>query len=664
MANNVTRTETRDMPALEFRAQFVPGTIDEERRTVQIVWTTGARVLRGFFDQYYEELSLDPKHVRMNRLNGGAPLLDSHNSDSLRSVIGVVESATLEKKRGVAMVRFDSGAEAAEVWRKVREGIVRNVSVGYRVYKMVRVQEEEGKTPIMRAEDWEPYELSMVPIGADAGATTRSGQSTNQCEFEETIMAQDTNETPAGAQPGKTERAALPAVSFVDIEQVRAAERERIAGIQRVGSALERSADEIEKAIANGTSLSDYRAAAQDDFAKRKHIAIERNPHIVAGEAQRDKWLRGAESWLLIRSGLGKAAREAAKQTGWQIDENPGEFRGASLSELARQCLENSGVRTRGMTPQEIVGAALSQRSNSGYAATGDFPILLENITNKSLLTGYIVTPDSWSRFCKQGTLADFKPHGRYRQGSFGALSKVGENGEFKSKAIPDGQKESLTADTRGDIIGITRKTIVNDDLGVFTDLGMQLGRAAKLSVEVDVYALLALNGGLGPNMRDGNPLFHASRGNITTGAALSAAALDLDRVAMGVQKDPSGNEIYDLSPTILVISKSLGGQARTINDSPFDPDNIANKAQNRINVAAKMFTDIVDTARITGNRRYLFADPMAAPVIEVAFLYGKNEPTMEMKEGWRVDGAEWRIYIDYAVGAIDAVGAITNAGA
>ncbi len=664
MANHVTRTETRDMPALELRAQFVPATIDEERRTIQISWTTGARVLRGFFEPYYEELSLDPKHVRMERLNGGAPLLDAHNADSTRSVLGVVESAALEKKRGLAIVRFDTGAEAEDLWRKVRTGIVRNVSVGYRVYKMVKVEGGEVKTPIMRAEDWEPYELSMVPIGADAGATTRSGQSTNQCEFEETIMAQDTNETPAGAQPGKTERAALPAVPVVDIEQVRAAERERIAGIQRVGSALERSAEEIEKAIANGISLADYRAIAQDDFAKRKHIAIERNPHIVAGEDQRDKWFRGAESWLLIRSSKMSLAQEAAKATGWQLDANPGPFRGMRLLDLARQCLERGGIRTDGMTQQEVAERALSQRSNGGYAATGDFPILLENVTNKSLQIGYVTTPDTWSRFCTQGTLSDFRPHGRYRQGALGVLSKVGEGGEFKNKPIPDGEKESLTAGTRGDIIGISRHTIVNDDMGAFVDLATNFGRSAKLTVEVDAYALLALNGGLGPNMRDGNPLFHASRNNITTGAALSAAALDLDRIAMGVQRDPSGNEVIDLSPAILVVSKSLGGQARVINDSVYDPDSSANKAQMKANIAGKMFSDIIDTARISGTRRYLFANPMFAPVIEVAFVDGKSDPTMMMREAWRTDGIEWKVFIDYAVGAIDTRGAVTNAGA
>jgi hypothetical protein len=137
--------------------------------------------------------------------------------------------------------------------------------------------------------------------------------------------------------------------------------------------------------------------------------------------------------------------------------------------------------------------------------------------------------------------------------------------------------------------------------MGAFTGVASDLGRAAKLSIEMDFYALLALNAGLGPTMSDGVTLFHANHKNITTGAALSAANLDLDRVAMASQTDVSGNEILDLKPNILLDPVSLGGQARVINDSAYDPTPLANKSQMKPNIAGKMFDDIVDTARLTG---------------------------------------------------------------
>jgi hypothetical protein len=100
-------------------------------------------------------------------------------------VIGVVErDARLENGRGVATVRFDSGPDGEDAFRKVKEGTLRNVSVGYATYRLEKVEGgRRDEVPTYRATDWEPHEISMVPIGADAGAVTRSAGGTNPCEF-------------------------------------------------------------------------------------------------------------------------------------------------------------------------------------------------------------------------------------------------------------------------------------------------------------------------------------------------------------------------------------------------------------------------------------------------------------------------------------------------
>ncbi|HXG88773.1 MAG TPA: hypothetical protein VNJ02_10590, partial [Vicinamibacterales bacterium] len=292
-----------------------------------------------------------------------------------------------------------------------------------------------------------------------------------------------------------------------------------------------------------------------------------------------------------------------------------------------------------------------------------DFATLLENVMHKMLQAAYGITPDTWSRFCAQGTVSDFRAHARYRMGTFGALDAVNESGEFKRKAITDASKETITAGTKGNIINVSRQMIVNDDMGAFASLLSKLGRAAKLSVEIDVYALLAQNGGLGPTMGDGVVLFNAAHNNISAGAALSAAAIDSDRVQMAQQKDKDSNDFIDLRPAILLVPVGLGGSARIINQSQYDPDTIANKPSMKPNAVVGLFSDVVDTPRLTGTRRYLFADKNVAPTIEVAFLEGQTEPVLETKDGWDVDGAEMKVRYDYAVGAVDFRGAVTNAG-
>lgn len=386
------------------------------------------------------------------------------------------------------------------------------------------------------------------------------------------------------------------------------------------------------------------------------------NPRFSLGEDAKDKWVRGAGNWLLVKSGMADVVARHQKIEPSTFD--PGEFRGMSLLDLGRHSLERAGRPVRGLDKIRLASEAMTYRATITQS-TSDFAVLLENTLHKILQAAYAMQADTWRRFCNVGTVQDFRAHNRYRMGSFSALDVVGEDGEFKTKTIPDGEKGSITATTKGNIINVSRQMIVNDDMNSFARLPMLLGRAAALSIETDVYALLAQNSGDGPTMGDGIALFHATShgANKTTGAALSAAAIDADRVAMASQRDVSSNEILDLRPVALVLPVGLGGVARVINQSQYDPDTVANKSQMKPNVVAGLFRDVVDTPRITGTRRYLFADPSIAPVLEVAFLDGQQAPVLETQDGWRVDGAEMKVRLDYGVAAVDFRGAVSNAG-
>ena len=160
--------------------RLMPESVDAERRTVEVVWSTGAAVRRRdpwTGKRYDEVLSLEEAHVDLSRLNGGAPLLNTHGAWDLRDVIGVVERAWIAREGealvGRATVRFSDRADVEPIWRDVASGIVRNVSVGYAV-RSYEITETDGQPPVWRAVDWQPLELSAVPIGADAAAGFRA----------------------------------------------------------------------------------------------------------------------------------------------------------------------------------------------------------------------------------------------------------------------------------------------------------------------------------------------------------------------------------------------------------------------------------------------------------------------------------------------------------
>lgn len=687
MAKTTTRkqpTDVVDLPMQVRAADFEPSSVDDEKRAVELVWAAGAEVTRRDWrtgEKYAEGLSMEASAVRLDRLNNGAPLLDTHNHWRLNNVVGVVERAWVANGEGRAIVRFSDRDEVEPIWRDVKSGIIRNVSVGYAVHKF-----EEERDPVTgaltkrTATDWEPMEISMVPIGADAGAGTRSQEETYPCEIalqraapaqEEDGMTGKNSQAPKGGQtaqatdesvvePDNT-RAQTTTTTTVsqqpDTDAAREegaqAERRRQSDIRTAVRAAGLDDDFANPLIDDGITVEEARKKIIDKMGERMNANPQRSQHAVVIEDAADKWMRGAQNAIIQRAAVSHLFPDEKIE--------PGEFRGMTLVDMARDCLERSGVRTRGMTRMDLVGSALTHRS-AITQSTSDFAVLLENTMHKVLQAQYMRTPDTWSRFCAVGSVSDFRPHNRYRLGMFGRLDAVNENGEFKAKAIKDSEKEQISAATVGNIINLSRQAIINDDLEAFNRLATMLGRAARLSVEIDVYALLAENSGLGPTMSDGKALFHADHNNIGTGSALTVEGIDGDRVVMASQKDPWGNEFLDLRPAALLVPISLGGTARVINDSQYDPD-ATNKLQ-KPNKVRGLFSDVVDTPRITGTRRYLFADPNAAPALEVAFLDGMQEPFLEVQDGFRVDGVEWKVRHDYGVAAIDYRGAVTNAGA
>jgi hypothetical protein len=179
--------KTIDLPPLDLRAAV--GEIDPDARTVALTFSTGADVVRYDWmtgKRYVERLSMDPAHIRLGRLNSGAPLLDSHSAYSIAHQMGVIEdgSAAVKGKKGTAVARFSRRADVEPYYQDVLDRIIRNVSVGYRVHRFEETQGKNQELPVRLATDWEPYEVSLTPMGADAGAQMRRGAKevpTNTC---------------------------------------------------------------------------------------------------------------------------------------------------------------------------------------------------------------------------------------------------------------------------------------------------------------------------------------------------------------------------------------------------------------------------------------------------------------------------------------------------
>lgn len=154
-------------------------TFDSKARAVTVMWGAGAQVRRYDWwndENWIEELDMSRDAADLSRLNGGAPVLDTHKRYSVRDdVVGVVEKAWIENGEGMAEIKFSRRDDVQPLLQDVEDGVVRAVSIGYEVmkYEQVGIDEETGFR-VMRAVKWRPFEISFVPIGADAEASTRA----------------------------------------------------------------------------------------------------------------------------------------------------------------------------------------------------------------------------------------------------------------------------------------------------------------------------------------------------------------------------------------------------------------------------------------------------------------------------------------------------------
>lgn len=673
-----------DLPLIGRAAEVRAESIDVDARTVEIVWTTGATVQRvrweGWDDriEYDEELVVEDGAVRLERLNSGAAFLDAHNSWRSESVLGSVVpgSARIEGGTGYATIQLTGAEDARGVVQRILEKTLRFVSVGYRVHQY-EITRREGQREHWRAVDWEPFEISAVPIPADPGAQIRSGESRRgalaACVLIRTdapaIPAQErsnmtrTNE-PAGGDAGtgaapatetrspaeqpapQTPVASVPDGSAANLIAERnaaaGAERERITEIRVLARTFDLDDAVSDRLVAEGVSIEAARAAVLDELATRSRAS-----GVFSGA---ELPLGGRDEQTTRRDAVAGALLHRYDPAAFTLSDAAREYRGMTLLELAREMLVASGDKVRGMSRDEIARRALH--------STSDFPAILANVTNRTLRQAYEAAPRTFVPFCRQVNATDFKEMHRVQLGEAPQLLKVAENGEFKRGTLGE-SKESYRIETYGRVVAITRQVLINDDLGAFTRIPAIYGQAIATLESDIVWGIFTANA----VMADGVALFHASHNNLVTpAAALDVTAIGKMRTAMAKQVGLDGKTVLNIRPSFLIVPSSLELKAEQLtaqNLVPAEPDKLVPGSIRSLTPIAE---PRLDTSSATSY--YLAASPSQIDTIEYSYLEGQEGAYVETRNGFDVDGVEYKCRIDFGAKAIDWRGLAKNAGA
>ncbi len=588
-------------------------TIDADQRTAELTFSSEQPIQRWFGE---EILCHDAECVDLSRLQQIGVLLWNHNMDT---PIGKIEKAWIgDDKRGHATVRFDDDSKAEEIFQKVQSGTLRGVSVGYRISVIESVEGKEKSTngrftgPCEVATRWEPYEISIVSVPADAGVGI--GRS---AEKGEKTVNTETKKKPEAAAEQRMMTVETPSetVDVTEIQQqAREAERTRVREI----TALCRSFGmDPAQYIEDGTTLDETRAAVLAELAanqKAQEVAV------TADEA--DKFRAAATDGLAIRAGLTVETPAAGYEA----------FRGMSMLRLAANIYERqSGKSASRMTDEDLVRSVFS-------GGTGGFTTILANVGHKSMLKAYTEIPTTYQYWTARGSNTDFKKATRVGLGAADELLPMTENGEFKNADVSD-YGITTQVHTFGRAYAITRKAIIDDDLGMLSDLPAKYGAAVRRMINRMAYERLV----------GSTDIFSADHANQGTGA-ITIASLAAAKTAMAKQKDPSGKMVLNLQPVYLIVPPELEVTAAQLISSLVDPT----KNNAVPNPFANKFTVISDPNLTDVNAWYLTTAPGALAGIEVTYLNGKDAPTMETAVDFNTLGIKHRIYMDFGINLID----------
>lgn len=671
------------MPPLSRAAELVPSTYNEAENTIEVVWTTGASVRRydWYNDTPYDEsLLVTPEAVDMSRFDAGTvQVLDGHCVyGGVSAILGIALRGSIANGEGRATLRLSSRPEVAGIVGDIKAGIIRAISFGYQVtrYEITRaIDRTDGvNVPLYMAVAWQPNEISFVTVGADPDASTRE-QPVNGalCEFTTRAPAhpvpsnQEDNMTTA-TQPGaqttapiaanRSDPAPAPAVAPAPASAPAADD----VAARAAADAATRSADITDLCVRHGVSnlaaglirsggtVDQARAAvleelARNDAARGGH----NNVRILTVSDEQQTRMAGIEEAVMHRIHAGS-----------KLTDNGRQYRGLSLLEIGREHLEACGVNTRGMDRMSLATQILHFRS--GMHGTSDFAALFANVANKRMRDAYQENAGTYTQWARRAPNApDFKNINIAQISGAPELLQTNEHGEFKYGTMKDGAV-SYGLVTYGRMVSLTRQAIINDDLRAFERLVSAFGASSSRLENRLVYSQLTGN----PVMGDGEVLFHASHGNLGSGAgsALQLSALKAGRTAMRKQKGLAGEEL-NLAPNFLIVPAELEQDAYQLTSSNYVPakQGDVNEFRTGGRTAVEPIVEpILDG--ISSSAWYLASSNSQIDTVEYCYLDGAEGPVIESQTGFEVDGVTWKCRLDFAAKAVDHRGLYKGNGA
>jgi len=706
--------------------------INEKDRTLEVSFSSECREVPCYdwdLGEVPEVLSHADGAVDLSPFVSAGSVLRNHNSNEPIAV-PVDARIDVSTKRGKAIIHFPAGDPDSErAWNQVRSGLLRGVSVGYEVLTSEKVpagrESSQGHAgPCIVATKWRVHEISLTPVPADSSVGVGRGKHNTPPNKEnampvdpkiiramvrsaglnaeyaedlikrnltsidevEALISKEREKVNASTRAKREDEGADDNTKKDDDEEDEeersapkskqrkkgadhvAQERERQKQIRAAVRAAKLGEDVADDLCERDVSIEKAREIVLAKLAENDHQALVdggRGRSIEVGAGANEKRMRSFEANIARRAGVaGNDDYKGVEQEHY------------TLIGVAREYLRMIGVPGVNQMSNDIVAREIFNPRNKFRAAaanaTGDLASLFANIQNKALIRAYNMAQPTWRKWCKKGSLSDFKLAKRIQLTDFAQLRETGENGEiFDSKIADRGENIQLAYYARS--ISFTWQMFVNDDLDALSSLPAWMGKSAAQLPSRLVYAHLLAN----PTMGDGVALFHAAtHGNLETGAGSNlddsnkVAALKAAIKAFRKQTAPQAPndtafaaEAIDIEPRLLLVPPEHEYAAyQLVNPNLYVAETQFFKGKFDIAVEPRLSNTGYTGYSLTA--WYLTTTPDQADIMEVAFLDGNEAPRSDSWEDFDRLALRYRAILPCGVKALDWRGIVKSAGA
>lgn len=494
-----------------------PSTANEAARTVELTIATEANVGDGVVLSCRQLPEYGPAAV---------PVLLSHRNET-GAMAGRIRSLRVEGRQVIGTAEFTDAPAADEGWQLARAGCA--VSVGASIAPEGLQRQRNGPDLAAR---WRLNEASLVPVGADPNALTRS-LAPNQ-------MTIDTSNTAPAADPIDNDN---------DEIQLSRAELKRQRDVLRLAADAKLTPEQSEALLSSGRAIQECSRQAIAWVRERTegHLG-------VIGHPARGDWFNVTGAGVPpARSG---SAGEPADPLARAIHRA---MRGQSLERPLVDELKAAGYSGRG--PEDLARAAFITGKRSqllrGFHSTSDAKELLLESGERLLQERHEAAPRGILELARPRTLADFREASTIDAGLVGGAVQLNEGAEIKYGSL-NSEAGKYKPSRYGLGLSFTFESLSSDDLGGIAAVMDEVSATMLEAEATRLGVLLHGPGGAGGTCPDGKAMFHADHSNKPAQAqTLSVQGLGEMVQLLRKQTSVGGRKIW-LQPGYILVGPDL----------------------------------------------------------------------------------------------------------